>query len=187
MAQYLGTLRETHDDRLQSEDGNFCVEHGGQRDFGQSFHQKDAGLYIELLVVSNTLEELEVEDVKARRVVLRYLHLFQQRLAENSHWDSVQLLEQEDEVVHHHVPHLNLPVELDQDEGQCLVDDWRDWVAYRRELLQQSEHQLYSDYAESLLHIAGTSLENVQDGRTSAFHILVDELRSVEPDLCQEE
>ena len=70
MAEYLWTLRETHDDRLQRQDGNFGVEDGSKRYLGEGLHEKDSYLHVELLVVSDTLEEFKVEDVETCRMIL---------------------------------------------------------------------------------------------------------------------
>ena len=70
MAEYLWTLRETHDDRFQRKDRNFRVEDGSKRYLGEGLHEQDGYLHVELLVVSDTLEELKVEDVETRRMVL---------------------------------------------------------------------------------------------------------------------
>ena len=63
-------------------------------------------------MVGNHLEELEVDHVEARSVILRDLHLLEKRLAQYGNWDVLQPLEEVDKVLQHHVPDFDLPVEL---------------------------------------------------------------------------
>ena len=86
-------------------------------------------------MVRDCLEEFEVEDVETLGVVLRDLHLLQERFAQYGHWYGVHSLEQVNEVAEHHFTDLDFPVKLDQDESQSLVNGGRCWVSLLSELL----------------------------------------------------
>ena len=86
------------------------------------------------------LEEFKIKHVKAGRVVLRDLDLFEERLAENGHGDAIQLLKDVNEMLKHEVSDLELPVELDQDEGQNLVEQRCGAIFDLREGLEEPKH-----------------------------------------------
>lgn len=82
------------------------------------------------LVVGDDPEELEVEDVEVS-CPTRDRDLLQQGFTENGDGDSLDLVEERDELAHELLPDLDVLVVLDQEEGQRLVDDWRELVPVR--------------------------------------------------------
>ena len=115
-------------------------ENARQSNLGQRVQEQQSRLDIELLVVGDDLEEFEVEDVEAGGVKLADLHLFEQRFAKDGHWDVFHSFEDVDEVFEHQVSNVELPVELNQDKGERLVQLGRYVVLYFGEKLKESEH-----------------------------------------------
>lgn len=79
--------------------------------------------------------------------------MLQKRLAKDRHWDSVQFLEQVDEVFEEEVSDLDLPVELNEDECESFVQSRGLAVLHLRKHLKQAEHEFNRDDGECLLDV----------------------------------
>ena len=64
------------------------------------------------------------------------LYLFQKWLAEDANWDILMLLEKDNEMLQHFLPHIKVGVTVHQNESQGLVKNWGELVSFASEAIE---------------------------------------------------